>query len=186
MAMLLLGLLLFAGVHFVPSLAPGLKNAWLGRLGENGYKATFSLLLLAGLGLIIMGWRSTSPTYLYPPPAGLYLPAMALIYLGFLLFVVSNRKSRLRRLIRHPQLTGVALWGIAHLMLNGDNRSLALFGGLTLWAVAEIIAINRREGAWVKDEPPGWGTELVTLAITVVVIGVVIWAHPWLAGVTIR
>ena len=185
MALLLLGLLLFAAVHFVPSLAPGLKNAWQGRLGENGYKGTFSLLLVTGLALIIIGWRGTAPEFLYRPPATLHFPALALIYLGFLLFVVSNRKSRLRRLVRHPQLTGVALWGIAHLLLNGDNRSLLLFGGLTLWAVIEIIAFNRRDGAWIKEESPGWGTEVVTLIVTVVVIGVVMWAHPWLSGVPV-
>jgi uncharacterized membrane protein len=185
MAMLLLGLLLFTGVHLIPSLAAGIKGAWQGRLGENGYKATFSLLLLAGLALIIMGWRGAVPAFVYRPPAALQLPALLLIYAGFLLFVVSNRQSRLRRIIRHPQLTGVALWGIAHLILNGDSRSLLLFGGLTLWAIIEIFAINRRDGEWVKADAPGWGTELVTVVITAVVIGVVIWAHPWLAGVPV-
>jgi len=38
MTLLLLGLLLFTAVHLVPSLAPGIKSAWLGQLGENGYK----------------------------------------------------------------------------------------------------------------------------------------------------
>ena len=182
MTLLLLGLLLFTAVHLVPSLAPGIKSAWLGRLGENGYKGTFSLLLVAGLVLIVFGWRGTVPEFVYRPPAGLHFPALALVFLGFLLFVVSNRKSRLRRLVRHPQLTGVSLWGIAHLMLNGDNRSLLLFGGLTLWAIVEMVAINRRDGIWIKDEAPGWGREIVTLVITAVVIGVVIAAHPWLSG----
>jgi uncharacterized membrane protein len=182
MALLLVGLLLFTGVHFVPSLAPGLKQKWLGRLGENGYKGTFSLLLLAGLALVVFGWRSTAPEFVYRAPSALHFPALALICLGFLLFVVSNRKSRLRRLVRHPQLTGVALWGCAHLMLNGDNRSLLLFGGLTLWAVVEIVAINRRDGAWIKEPSPGWGAEIVTLVITAVVIGVTIAVHPWLSG----
>ena len=182
MTLLVCGLLLFTVVHLVPSLAPGLKTAWLGRLGENGYKGTFSLLLLASLLLIVFGWRSATPEFVYQPPAGLHEPALTLIVLGFLLFVVSNRRSRLRQLVRHPQLTGVFLWGVAHLMLNGDNRSLLLFSGLALWAIIEIIAINRRDGAWIKGEAPGWGTEIVTLVITGVVIGVVVWAHPWLSG----
>ena len=182
MAMLLVGLLIFAGVHFVPSLAPGVKSAWLGRLGENGYKGTFSLLLLAGLALIILGWRSAVPEFVYRPPAGMHYPALVLMFIGFLLFIVSNRQSSLRRLIRHPQLTGVILWGIAHLLLNGDNRSLLLFGGLTLWAALEILMINRREGPWTKPEAPAMGTEAVTVVITAVVFGVVIAIHPWLSG----
>ena len=182
MTLLVCGLLLFTVVHLVPSLAPGLKTAWLGRLGENGYKGTFSLLLVASLLLIVFGWRSATPEFIYQPPAGLHVPALALIVLGFLLFVVSNRRSRLRQLVRHPQLTGVFLWGVAHLMLNGDNRSLLLFGALSVWAIAEMLTINRREGAWVKENPPGWGTEVVTLIITALLIGVIVAIHPWLSG----
>ena len=186
MALLLIGVLLFAGVHLIPSLAPGLKTAWVARLGENGYKGTFSLLLLLGLGLIVLGWRGSQPAYLYTPPVALQLPALLLVCLGLLLFVISNRESRLRQFIRHPQLTGVLLWGIAHLMLNGDSRSLVLFAGLSLWALAEIPAINRREGVWIKGGVPGWGTELASVLIAAVVVAVVIALHPYIAGVPVR
>ena len=186
MLLLLLGVLLFAGVHFVPSLAPGLKRSAVSSVGENGYKGIFSLLLLAALGLIVIGWRSTLPSLLYLPPAALHQPALGILLLAFLLFVVSNRKSRLRRVVRHPQLTGVALWGIAHLLLNGEDRSVLLFGGLTLWAIGEIIAINRRDGEWVKDEIPGWGSEVVTVVVTAAVVAVLVAIHPWLSGVPIR
>lgn len=186
MVLLLLGVLLFAGVHFIPSLAPGLKRSWVARLGENGYKGSFSLLLLAALVLVIIGWRSAQPVHLYLPPAELQGLATLLLLLAFLLMVVSSRNSRVRLLVRHPQLTGVTLWGIAHLLLNGDSRSLLLFGGLGLWAIGEIITINRRDGAWHKGEPPSWGAELVTLVIAGVVVGVVIYIHPWIAGMPVR
>ena len=186
MFLLLLGLLLFAGVHFVPSLAPGVKRQAVASMGENGYKGIFSLSLLAALALIIFGWRSTQPDFLYMPPQALHQPALAILVLAFLLFVVSNRKSRLRQVIRHPQLTGVALWGIAHLLLNGEDRSVLLFGGLSLWAIGEIIAINRRDGEWVKGEIPGWGSEVVTVVITLVVVGVLVAIHPWLSGMPVR
>ncbi len=186
MLLLTLGVLLFAGVHFIPSLAPGLKNAWTGRLGENGYKGVFSLLLLASFGLMIGGWRSAEPSFLYAPPPLLHTPALVLMMLAFLLFVVSNRASRLRSIIRHPQLTGVATWGAAHLMVNGDSRSLVLFGGLAAWALVEIAAINRREGSWVKGEAPSLAYEGATVAVAAVVIGVIVLVHPWLAGVPVR
>lgn len=186
MVLLAFGVLLFAGVHLIPSLAPGLKGSWRNRLGEGGYKGSFSLLLLAALALIIIGWRSTLPTLVYLPAPALHGPALALLVIAFLLLVVSSRKSRLRRLVRHPQLTGVVLWGIAHLLLNGDNRSLLLFGGISLWAIVEILAINHRDGAWHKPEAPSWGAETVTLVITGAVIGLVVYVHPWLAGVPVR
>jgi uncharacterized membrane protein len=185
MVLLVLGILLFAGVHFVPSLAPGLKASWLARLGEGGYKGTFSLLLLASFALMITGWRSAQPEFLYTPSAALRHPAMLLLVLAFLLMAVSSRNSRLKLVIRHPQLTGVTLWGIAHLLLNGDNRSLVLFGGMAVWAVVEMVAINRRDGAWVKGTAPSWGTELITLVITLVVVAVVVKIHPWLSGMPV-
>ena len=185
MVLLVLGILLFAGVHFVPSLAPGLKANWLARLGEGGYKGTFSLLLLASFALIIIGWRSAQPEFLYTPSPALRHPAMGLLFIAFLLMVVSSRNSRLSLLIRHPQLTGVTVWGIAHLLINGDNRSLVLFGGMTVWAVVEMIAINRRDGAWIKGTAPSWGAELVTLVIALVVVGMVVYIHPWLSGMPV-
>jgi uncharacterized membrane protein len=79
----------------------------------------------------------------------------------------------------------VALWGIAHLLLNGDSRALLLFTGMAAWAVAEIIAINRREGPWVKTEAPGLGADVVNLVITAAMVALVIYLHPWLAGVPV-
>ena len=185
MLVLTIGILLFAGVHLIPSLAPTLKANWYSRLGEGGYKGSFSLLLLAALALIVIGWRSTLSTLVYLPSPALHALALGLLLITFLLFVVSSRNSRLCRLVRHPQLTGVTLWSIAHLLLNGDNRSLLLFGGMGLWAIVEMIAINRREGAWIKAEAPPWSTELVNLIITCAVIALVIFIHPWLAGVAV-
>ena len=185
MGLLVLGILTFAGVHLVPSLAPALRGALMQRLGEGGYKGLFSLALLAGIGLIVFGWRSTLPSLVYLPPAALYPLALALMVLAFLLMVISGRPSRLKQILRHPQLTGVFLWGIAHLLVNGDQRSVVLFGGLSLWAAVEMIAINRRDGAWVKPEPPAWSTDLVSLVIAAVVVAVVIFIHPWIAGVPV-
>jgi len=184
MTLLLPGVLLFALVHFIPSLAPALKSKVVQRLGEGPYKGIFSLLL-ASFGLIIAGWRSTAPTPVYTPLPALHDFALAVLALAFLLLVASTRKSRLRRVIRHPQLTGVALWGGSHLLLNGDIRSLLLFSGMTLWAVIEIIAISKREGVWIKGEVPSWSTEVITLMITALLVSVVVAIHPWLSGVAV-
>ena len=186
MSMLVIGVLLFAGVHFIPSLAPGLKQGAMEKMGENGYKGVFSLLLLGALALIIFGWRGADPVYFYAPPAYLHKFAICLMFVAFWIMTASNTKSRIRQVVRHPQLTGVALWGFSHLLLNADSRSLVLFGGLALWAVAEIFAINRREGVWIKDEVPGWGAEGVTLLAAVVTFGVLTYFHTWLSGVPVR
>ncbi len=185
MLMLILGVVLFAGVHFIPSLAPSLKTGLQQKLGDNGYKGVFSLLLLASFALMILGWKSAATTYFYVLPVSFRLLALGLIAIAIWLLVVSNRPSRLRTVVRHPQLTGVAVWAVAHLLVNGDSRSLVLFGGLLLWSIGEIVAINRREGLWIKDEAPGWGAEVVNIVIAAVVYGVLIFLHPWLSGVPI-
>ena len=185
MSLLIAGVLVFALVHFIPSLARPVRDGALKRLGEAGYKGLFSLLLLASFALIIMGWRSTVPSPVYSPPLALHEFALALLAVAFLLLVVSNRPSRLRRVIRHPQLTGVALWGISHLLLNGDDRAIALFGGMTVWAIVEIVAINKREGVWIKTPPPGWGADLINIAIAAVLIAIVVFIHPWLSGMPV-
>lgn len=183
MTLLVSGILIFAALHLVKSLAPGLRSDLKTRLGEQAYKGIFSLLVFASLAFIVLGWRNTTPQFVYLPPMALRGPALALLLLAFLLMVVSTRPSRLRRLVRHPQLTGVGLWGVAHLLLNGDSRALVLFGGMTAWAIVEIIAINRRDGAWVKPGPASLATELVNLVVTAVLVGALVFAHPWLAGV---
>jgi uncharacterized membrane protein len=185
MTLLVAGILLFAVVHFVPSFAPALRTTAISRLGEGGYKGIFSLLLLASFALIISGWRSAQPMSLYLPPIALHKVALALLALAFLLMAVSSRNSRLRLLIRHPQLTGVALWGSSHLLLNGENRSVALFGGMTLWALIEIVAISKRQGVWIKGDAPSWGAEALTVVIAAITVGVIVYLHPWLSGVPV-
>lgn len=186
MAMLVLGVLLFACVHFVPSLAQGAKARLIGKIGEDGYKGIFSVLLLGSFALIIFGWRSTVPIHIYTPPSALHQPALFLLALAFWLMAVSQRASRLRLLIRHPQLAGVAVWGISHLLLNGDSRGIVLFGGFATWALCEMWSINRREGSWIKDETPAWSSEGVSLLIAATAIAVVVYIHPWISGVPVR
>ena len=183
MSYLVVGVLLFAVVHFVPSLAPGIKASWQSKIGKSGYKGTFSLLLLASFALMIMGWRGAQPSSVYIPMSALLEPAMGLLVIAIGLLVVGSRNSRLRQWIRHPQLSGLLLWSIAHLLLNGDSRSVTLFGGMAIWSVIEMLVISKREGAWVKPEVPSVAYEVLTVVITVVAVGVIVWGHAYLSGV---
>jgi uncharacterized membrane protein len=185
MTLIFLGLMLFALVHLVPSAMPGVKAAWLGKMGEGGYKGIFSLLLLASFVLMVMGWRSVTPEGVYSPLLGRE-QAFPLMVLAFILMAASGLPTRIKRVIRHPQLTGLALWAITHLLANGDNRSLLLFGGMLLWSVVEIVLINRRDGAWQKPEAPALVAELKVVVIGLIVTVVFVFAHPYIAGVALR
>jgi uncharacterized membrane protein len=80
----------------------------------------------------------------------------------------------------------IIIWSIAHLILNGDIRSLLLFGWMSVWAAMEILFINRREGKWVKQPSPAWGRELKRLAIGLAIFVVAVLAHQYIAGVSIK
>ena len=185
MGLLIAGLLIWSLVHLAPSLAPPLKQKLTTQLGEKVYKLLFAVLIFAALALIIFGWRSTVPSYLYQLPGFTRHIAMLLVLIAFILMGASNYPTRIKQFIRHPQLTGVIVWAFAHLMLNGDSRSVLLFGGMGVWAILEIVFINRREGEWVKQPVPGWAREIRGLAISLVVFVVVVMLHPYIAGIPI-
>ncbi|VAW10176.1 hypothetical protein MNBD_ALPHA09-1190 [hydrothermal vent metagenome] len=184
MAWLLIGILLWSAVHFIPCLAPGFRRSVQERLGENAYKAMFLAGILAAITLMVMGWRATDPWSLYEPPSWGRPVGGILTLAAFLLFAFSQAKTNVKRLLRHPQLTGLVLWAIGHLFVNGDNRSLVLFGGLAFWALLEMVLINRREGAWRKPERVPLTAEILPAGIGLALFVVFLFAHPILFGVS--
>jgi len=184
MAWLWLGLALWVVLHLIPSLAPALRSTLLQRLGETPYKSIFSLGIVASIVLIVIGWRATTPVDVYTPPAWGPPATGILVFVAFLLLAFASANTNLKRVLRHPQLTGLVVWAIAHLLANGDNRSLALFGVLGLWALVEMPLINRRAGPWQRPDPAP-NTAAIRPAIAgIVMFAVFLFAHPFLFGVT--
>lgn len=185
MTTMTLGLLIWSLVHFLPSLGAPLKTRAVHSLGENAYKGIFSLLLIASIVLMMMGWKQTTPTHLYVSPTFMQPVALLMILAAFIFMAASNLPSKIKRFIRHPQLTGVQLWATAHLVLNGDSRSLLLFGGLAVWAALEKIVISRREGAWVKPEDTSWVKTALGIVVGGAIFAVLAYAHPYLSGISV-
>ena len=101
-----------------------------------------------------------------------------LVYLGFYLVAGSQVGARVAGAIRHPQLTAVKLWAVAHLLVNGDSASLLLFGGLILWAVLEVVIINKQDGKPQLSKPqPSLLREFAAIAITLLIYGVTAYLH---------
>lgn len=143
MALLIGGLFLFIGIHIVPS-SSRLRAALAARLGENGYKALFSLVAAIGLILAVIGYGQAPRDQIFEPSrtARTFLPvAMAL---AFVLAAVANVPGRIRPALRHPMLAGVLIWSALHLLANGDLASNTLFGAFTLWTVFAILSAEHR------------------------------------------
>lgn len=184
MIWLWLGVLFWSGVHAMPSLAPGVRASLIERLGAKGYQIGFALAIFGSIFLMVLGWRSTAVDIVYDPPAWGRGVASLLTLLAFWLFAFSHGPSTVKRFIRHPQLTAMVVWAIGHLLANGDSRSVVLFGMLGLWALIEMVLLNRRDGEWIKPDARPLTRELRPLVIGTVVFVVFAFLHPYLFGVS--
>lgn len=176
MIWLVLGVALWWGAHLWKRAAPGSRASF----GERG-KGIVAVLLVLSVVLMVIGYRSAGgPVWWGPSPAMTGINNL-LVLVAFYLFAASGAKSRLGVRFRHPQLTGFALWAFAHLLVNGDLPSLVLFGGLLLWALAEIVAINRAQPAWTPStQPIPLRKEVTTALAALVVYGIVAMIHGWI------
>jgi uncharacterized membrane protein len=183
MGLLIAGLVLWSAVHLFSALAAPQRQRLLDRFGRGPYRGVYSLLLVGAILLMVAGWRAAALSDVYLPPPALRLLAGVLMFIALTLFFSSRAPTDIKRFLRHPQLTGVVVWAIAHLLANGDSRSLLLFGALGAWAVVEMSAINRRDGEWVKPPPVGALRSALPLAIGALAWIALVYAHPWIAGV---
>ena len=175
MIWIVLGLALWWGAHLFKRLAPGPR----GRLGDPG-KGLVAVAVVASVVLMVIGYRGNEAPDLWYPPAFLTQVNNLLMLFAVYLYAASGMKTRITRVIRHPQLTAVKTWAVAHLLVNGDLASIVLFGGLLAWAVVAVIVINRAEPVWTRPEPAPLGKEIGAVLGAVVVTGAIGWVHNWL------
>jgi len=184
MTLLVLGVVLFALVHWLPVVGRPVREKMVAAMGLGPYKGVFTLLIVGSIVLMVFGWRAVIPEAVYDPPVwGAHL-ALLLMFVVMVLFVASGGKSVVRQWIRHPMLTAMVLWAVTHLLANGENRSLVLFGGIGLWALLTIPLTNRRDGPRERPERGPLAGEIKLLVISAVVYAVVLFAHPFFTGVS--
>lgn len=183
MSLLMTGLVVWFSVHLMPAVAKDLRRKLIVKLGMMPYKGIFALLIISSVVLMVFGWRSVSPEYLYHPPAWSRTVTSLIVLVAFILFVGAQAKTNIKRVLRHPQLTGLLLWCIGHLLANGDSRSLILFTALMIWGVLEMIFINRRDGEWKKPELVSLKNDVFVVIGGVVLFAVLLVAHPYLSGI---
>lgn len=184
MILLFVGILIWSGVHYIPSLMPDFRTRMMEKLG-NGYKGLFAALIVASIVLIVLGWQSMEPEVVYDPIPDAVQITSVLMIVSLYLFAAANGPSNIKRFIRHPMLCGVIVWGAAHLIANGDSRSILLFGGMVIWAGVEILAINKRDGEYEVPEAAPIKKDVIKVVAAIVVYGVLVFAHPYFTGMPV-
>lgn len=181
MAYLIVGILIWNVAHFFKFVFPNARA----RMGEP-FKAVVSLALIAAIVLIVFGWKAIAPDFYYTVSPVLRIILIAVSFLGLALFFASLFRTRIKRFIRHPQLVGFILWALAHCGLNGDSRSLILFASLAIWALLQLLFINRRDGAWEKpDSVLPVKAEITMLFAVGVFLATIFYFHQYFSGVAL-
>jgi uncharacterized membrane protein len=196
----ILGTALFVGLHLVPVM-PGWRAALIGRIGERPYKVVFALLSLAGLIGAIVAYRFTPHVALWTSPGPLRMMS-ALVLLAAVWLFAGARVPWFKRIVRHPMLWAIGLFGIAHLLVNGEPAGVVLFGGLALFGFAWQPLTDRRDAAvdptrWREIRRTtsfwpfaAWHARTDTVTLRPLIIGAVVYVilvlvHPWLLGMPV-
>ncbi|GIL03561.1 hypothetical protein FBR04_20735 [Betaproteobacteria bacterium PRO7] len=188
MTLLILGLVLFLGMHSTRIVADGFRSAQVARLGLNGWKAIYSVVSIAGFVLLVYGYglARESPTVLFvPPPWMRHVTALLTIPAFVLLAAAYVPGTRIKRAVGHPMVAGVKIWAFAHLLSNGTLADVVLFGTFLAWAVFDYVAARRRDRA----SGTVYATGPVARDVTAVAIGLAayvvfaFWLHAWWIGV---
>ncbi|MBV2360238.1 NnrU family protein [Thalassococcus sp. CAU 1522] len=172
MLLLILGLLIWSAAHLFKRVAPDRRAA----MGDKG-RGIVTLGIFAGLALMILGYRMADGAFFWGRHPAMVGINNLLMLFSVYLFAASGLKTAITARIRHPQLTAVKVWALAHILVNGDMPSLVLFGGLLAWAVAEVIVINKQT-EWVRPQPPfARDREIKAIVGTVIVYAILSGAH---------
>lgn len=186
MVILVVGLVVFLGVHSLRMVAPGWRDGMIERLGEGAWKGVYSVIALAGFGLIIWGFgrAATETGMVYLPPLWLRHLSFALMLPALILAVASALPpGYIRRIARHPLLIGTALWAFAHLLVNGELAAVVLFGAFLAWAVIELAAQTGRPRAPIVK--PSAAYDLAAVVAGLALYGALVWRlHEWAFGVS--
>jgi len=172
MILLILGLALWIGVHSWKRVAPAHRE----RVGDKG-KRIVALGSFIAIALMIVGYRVAEGAVYWGRTPALTGINNLLMVAAFYLFAASGAKTRVTRFIRHPQLTAMCLWSVAHLLVNGDVPSFVLFGGMLIWALVTMVVITRAEGPRAPYVAVPVKKETTAVVATVVVVIIVSAIH---------
>jgi uncharacterized membrane protein len=188
MITLVIGLVVFLGVHSIGIVAPAWRARQVSRFGIRPWKLAYSALSIAGLLLVIWGYglaRTQSVVLWTAPPAMRHVTAL-LAFIAFILVAAAYvPPNHIKSKLGHPMTVGVGLWALAHLLANGALHDVILFGAFLAWALVTYVTRRRRDRAAGTTYAPGTakGDAIAIVAGTVVALVFALFLHGPLIGV---
>ena len=150
----------------------GMRDRLVGAMGEKAYVATYAIVSIVLLVLLVRAYNATTPApLLWPTGELLRLVPLVLMPLALLLViggvmtknpttvgVVLDSGSEVPvagvlKITRHPVQCGILIWSVSHLLANGDLPSLIFFGAFGLISGFGMVLIDRRKHAVFGE---GW------------------------------
>lgn len=175
MALLILGLVIFLGVHSTRVFADPWRARMVQRIGPMPWKGLYSVFSIVGFIVIVIGFRQArqESTVLYVTPDWMKHVTALLMMLAMMLFVAAYvPKNWFKAKFHHPQVLSVKTWAFAHLLSVGVMADVVLFGAFLVWAIVLYAVSRRRDRENNVAYPPG---NAIGTTITVAA-GLVAWS----------
>lgn len=174
MTQMILGLVLFLGMHSIAIVAPALRDRLAARGGGIPWKVLYAVVSIVGFVLVVRGYAEArlAPELLYAPPtwarhllATLMLPVFPLLLAAYL-------PGRIKRIAGgHPMLVATKLWALGHLLGVTTVADAVLFGSILAWAVADFISVRRRPARAIPGAPPSKWNDAIAIVLGLVLYG---------------
>jgi uncharacterized membrane protein len=188
MILLIVGLVLFLGVHSVRIFAEDTRTRFVAARGLNAWKGVYSLASIVGIVIVCIGFghaRAETPL-LWSPPRWTHDIAGLFTLAAFVLFAAAYVPGNaIKARVRDPMITGVKAWAFGHLLANGTLADVVLFGSFLAWAILDHRAARLRRAAAgdAGAEPVRSGRTAIAIAVGGVAwVAFAFWLHGWLFG----
>lgn len=186
MIWLIAGIVLFLGVHSIRVFAPVFRDRMIAERGENAWKGVYSLVAIVGLVLLIWGYGQARPeaAFFYEPPVFVKHIVTVLMLLAMILLVSAYAPAgHIKKRVKHPMITAVKVWALAHILANGDAATLLLAITFLAWAVIVRISEKRR-GDPVFGPVSIVGDVIAVVVGTALTVWFIMQLHAFLFGVS--
>jgi uncharacterized membrane protein len=175
MWMMVLGLVLFLGMHSTRMFAENWREHMIRRSGENALKGLYTLVSLLGFGLIVWGYglaRETAVIVWTPPVFTKHIAALLVLFAFVLVTSAYVPGNWFKVKTGHPMVLGIKFWALAHLLVNGKLANMNLFGAFLVWAVLCFRSCRQRNGASLQSRD---NVKAAATGLTIVV-GMSLWS----------